>query len=144
MTVNTRVSTIIFLILFSFACRDNRKECRIAQTGTFYYYPRNTNRQFRIIRTANLQTEIDLATGDSSFWRISWKSECNFSVSFIRNTRVMSEKEREFYLSHVLNCKILTIAPTYYIFKAIAEPSAGFKPVTDTIWLKEGNLIPTK
>jgi len=140
MTINSRFVTIAYLIPLLLACQNKSEDCRIAKRGTFYFYPRKTSQQFQIIRTDSLQTELDLITGDSSFWNIKWENECTFNLSFVRDTRVMSDKEREFYNSHVLNCKILAVAPTYYIFKAIADPGIGFQPVTDTMWLVEKKM----
>jgi hypothetical protein len=128
---------LIFLCLFFWACRNKNENFRIAKTGTFYYYPRHSNQAFQIIRTDSLQAEINRTTGDTSFWRIKWKNECAFDMSFVRSTRKMVDEEREFYRSHILNCKILTVAPNYYIFRADTDPNIGFQPIEDTMWLKK-------
>lgn len=125
MAINFGYTTIIFIIPLFLACQNENENCRIAKTGTFYYYPRKTNRQFQIIRTNNLQTEINLATGDSSFWTIKWQDECTFSLLYVRNTRIMSDKEKEFTNSHVVNCKILTVGLSVSILRQTCPGTLG-------------------
>lgn len=144
MVVNIRFVVAVFPLPLILGCQDKNQNCRIAKKGTFYFYPSKTNRQYRIIRTDSSQTEINLATGDSSFWIIKWKNECTFTLSFGRNTRVMSDEERNFYNSHFLKSKKLTVAPSYYIFKATTDPRDGFKPMADTVWLQENLKTPAK
>ena len=139
-----RYVAVIFLTPLFWACQSKNKDCRIAKTGTFYYHSLKANLRYKLIRTDSLQTEINLATGDSSFYRIKWKDGCTYNLSFIRTTRVMSDREKEFVSSHGLDCRILTVTSSYFIFKAVSVPDIGLGPLTDTIWLRKVKLVSSR
>src|ERR1700761_9740552 len=76
-------------------------DCAKVRTGIFYFYPAMDPSQSYIIdRNDTVQEEIDVKTGDTSYYRVQWKNDCEFGLIFIRDTEKMPEEKREFMATH--------------------------------------------
>ncbi len=86
------------------------------------------------MRKNNIQKEVDLNTGKSSFWRVDWTSECQFTLAFQSKEEPFREGEQEFLKSHVVTVDILKVRKEYYIFRAgIEDYPASY--LQDTAWV---------
>jgi hypothetical protein len=110
--------------------------CHQVKNGTFYFYPSDNLKGFKVIRKEGMQTEIDLSTSDTAIWRVNWENDCTFDLKFIRKSRAMSLFESKFYNSHITVVEVLRVEKNYYLFKggldSISNPNAS----KDTMWLK--------
>jgi len=126
-----------FLFLFSFFGHAQLKKpnCKKVKTGTFYFYPAESKRQYVIVRDSSVQKEIDLKTNETTFFQVNWQNDCTFSTSFIKTTRILSERENFLLHFHNITIKILATNQDFYICK-LAIDSLGSDPVIDTLWFK--------
>jgi hypothetical protein len=111
-------------------------DCHQVKYGTFYFYPSDNPKGFKVIRKKENQTEIDLSTSDTAIWKVNWENDCMFDLRFIRKSRPMSLFESKFYNSHITVVEVLRVDKNYYLFKggldSISNPNAS----KDTMWLK--------
>lgn len=136
--MNKRYINFLFTFLFPIISLGQSKtlDCSSIRNGTFYFCPLNPQKKFTIIRENSIQKEIDIKTFDTSFWRVSWQSDCVFNLKFIRRSRLISEKEKIFLNSHSTTIKILNITRSYYVFKADVDLGTTVSTLTDTLWFK--------
>lgn len=111
-------------------------DCKKVKTGNFYFYPPKSQKGFLIIRDNTTQEEINLQTGDTSFWRIKWQSPCAFTLSFLGKSQPASNEEIAFYNSHKTVVEILNVTKEYYTFKGRLD-NAATSNVTDTLWFNK-------
>jgi hypothetical protein len=111
-------------------------DCYKVKNGTFYFYPPDKPKGFTVIRKGRTQAEIDLSTGDTTFWKVNWKSECVFDVRFVRKSSPMPLHESNFFNSHTTFFEVLKCLKDYYIFKGGLDSIDNPNALTDTMWLK--------
>lgn len=128
----------LLLPIFNFAQLKN-PDCKNIKTGNFYFYPPTSSKGFLIIRDKATQKEINLQTGDTSFWKIRWQSPCAFTLSFLRKSRRVSNEELSFFNSHKVAVEIFRVTKDYYIFKGRLDNMATSN-VTDTVWFTKRGL----
>jgi hypothetical protein len=129
---------IIFLVpLVSVAQQTfDGTDCRRIKNGTFYFYPPTNQKGFIVHRNGTIQKEINLSTGDTTFWEVHWKSACVFEVKFIRKSQPMPLEESKFYKSHTTVFGVLNSQKSYYVFKGGLDSINNPRALTDTMWLK--------
>jgi hypothetical protein len=111
-------------------------DCSKIQKGSFYYYPSNTNKKFVITRTASIQKEIDMDSGDSSFYSINWRGDCLFNAKFISRSKPLSNEDLTFRKSHMIVSEVTAITDNYYVFRAGLDSISIGDPLIDTVWFK--------
>ena len=84
-----------------------------------------------------MQTEINTSTGDTSYWRVAWASDCEFSVAYISGTKVVSQQELDFYKQSTLKFKVTNTNKDYYSYDALFTYSNESKIFSDTMWIYE-------
>ena len=75
-------------------------------------------------------------TGDTSYWKIKWLSDCTFSASYISGGPQQSEEEKDFLTHHQTVVQILEITPEYYIVEGSLDSVNSEMSIVDTIWIK--------
>jgi hypothetical protein len=111
-------------------------DCNKVKDGTFYFYPADTQQGVHVLRQGSLQTEIDLKTNDTSFWKVNWLDDCTFRVEFIRKSQPLTSYEKNFFNSHTVVYNILAISKDYYLFRLGLDSISNADSKTDTLWLK--------
>ena len=111
-------------------------DCRKVKTGTFYFYPANSQEAYTIIRNGAVQKEINMHQSDTAFFRISWLSDCSFTLKFIKKSRNLSDEEKSVYNAHNLVIEILEVTKQYYTMKAALDSLSSRMTFTDTLWFK--------
>lgn len=132
--ISILVASISPLLMFSQSIKTNN--CSKVKQGTFYFYPVKGQSVFTIIRENGIQKEINIKTGDTTFWKIRWRSACEFNLKFIRKSRFVSNEEKLFYNSHLSVVRILNVSKDYYIFNAGLDSLNVKNVLTDTLWFK--------
>ncbi len=125
---------IYICVTTSFA--KNESPCSKVKNGIFHYYQNNGKFHSLIVRKDSLQTEINLNTNDTSYWRIQWISECAFTCKFISSTKQMPKPEYEFYKSSSLKFNIMGTSKEYYLYNAVFTANNYSKVLNDTIWFR--------
>jgi hypothetical protein len=129
-------SCVLFFNIFNISAQTGSSGRNSVREGIFYCNPINSGKSYTIIRTDSSQTEIDISSGDSSFWRISWLNDSSFSLKHLRSTRQMSVEEIQFYIRHIVICKVNDITFRYYTYSAAMDSLNSGWIVKDTIWFK--------
>jgi hypothetical protein len=111
-------------------------DCKRVKNGTFYFYPPGKPKGFTVIRKGGIQTEIDLSAGDTTFWKVNWKSDCVFNLRFVRKSSPMSANESKFYNSQTTVLAVLSCRKDYYVFRGGLDSIDSPNAVTDTMWFK--------
>ena len=127
--------THFVVMILSFSCFKNyligQSRCETVKTGLFYFNPK-PGTKFKIIRDNEGQQEIDLKTGDTTFWSSSWIQDCVLLLSFIKSSTFMSEQRLHFWKSHKVIIKITDVEKDYYLFKTGID-SLSDAPKIDTM-----------
>ncbi|HUR30252.1 MAG TPA: hypothetical protein VMZ69_02405, partial [Saprospiraceae bacterium] len=76
-------------------------------------------------------------TGDSSFWRINWISDCEFTCSYISETQLKSKEELDFYMNSTLKFTVTGVSKTYYTYDALVNYTNGSAKFSDTVWFSD-------
>jgi hypothetical protein len=132
--------TLIYLAAFLFpvvlSAQQKTLDCSKIQKGSFYYYPSNTNKKFLITRSGSMQKEVDLESGDSSFYNIRWRSDCLFDAKFISRSKPISNEDLTFRKSHMIVSEVTAVTENYYVFRAGLDSISIGDPLIDTVWFK--------
>ena len=107
------------------------QDCASVRTGTFYFYPRNSMRSYRIERSAAQQTDVNLNTGDTLLSSIQWTDSCTYTLTFISGTAV-----RPLFKGKTSTFKIDYVTPDYYTVRMIDAVTLGLG-ARDTVWHTE-------
>jgi len=125
----------MFAIAFCLLLKPYDDTCNKVRNGIFYFYAKNTNEKFKLIRSDTLQQEINLSKGDTSFWKINWLDNCAFSIKFLNTTKVMPQDEKVFRNSHIIVSRILKVSSEYYTYVAGLDSLNSKYTSTDTVWI---------
>ena len=134
-----KANFFIALVCPLFACGQPARvnDCNKVKYGTYYFYPPKTNDEYVILRDKDVQREINFKTKDTSFWQVKWNNDCEFSLSFIRKNRPISDDEMAFYKAHVVVAQIAEVSKQYYVYNAWVDSIKSGNPFNrDTIWFK--------
>ncbi len=94
-----------------------------------------------IIRKDSLQSEINMRTGDTSYWRINWITDCQFSSHYLSGIKFASKGDEYFYkTSTLVTITIGTITKDYFLYDALFENEYSRKKYSDTCWLHERKI----
>jgi len=136
---------IIFLaaisICFHFvSCLNSSDRCAKLKEGTFYYYSPDHENDGLIIRKDSLQSEINRKTGDTSYWRIKWITDCQFSSHYLSGIKFASRGDEYFYKTSTVTFTIGAITKDYFLYDALFENEYARKKYSDTCWLHERKI----
>ncbi|NCT93673.1 MAG: hypothetical protein GXC72_04560 [Chitinophagaceae bacterium] len=111
--------------------------CKTIRTGRFHSYRAGTGAHTIILRTDSLQLEIRPASKDTTFWKISWLSNCRFAAEYISGPGPRNEAELQRYRNTVLFYNIREITKDYYVGTTTVRGADGSNSyLTDTTWLR--------
>lgn len=130
--------TIIFLFclgLLSFKFMDFN--CSSVKNGTFHFYQNKGQYHSLILRKDSLQTEINTNTGDTSYWRVAWTSDCTFTIAYMSGSKPKSQQELDFYKQSTLKFDVTNVTKDYYTYNALFSYNNSSKQFSDTMWLHE-------
>jgi hypothetical protein len=123
----------IFLLCLASACAQS--DCRDVQEGVFYFFPKGSTKKFVVIRNGPVQKEVEVNTSDTSYWKIDWRTDCNFTLEFSKRPAGSAE-DNSLYRSHKIAVEILNVTKDYYSFRAGVD-SISSSSLVDTLWMKE-------
>lgn len=109
--------------------------CKSLHSGVFYYYG-NTGAE-AYIREGSIQKEVNLKTGDTSVWRVDWKSDCHYSLTYLYGQGPFSEVVKAVKSKFVVDVEIVRATNEYYVYKTAQNIKTHSVATSDTLWLKE-------
>jgi hypothetical protein len=132
----TIISLAILLLSFGLFIQWNplKVSCKDFQNGQFHFYGKGSH--FLIIRKDSMQKEINLATQDTSFWKISWSDDCIYRAKYLYGGGNYSEEKKNLLRNHTTIIEIQKTTPEYYIFKASLDTLNSKYSLVDTVWVK--------
>ncbi|MBC7933894.1 MAG: hypothetical protein H7Y86_00850 [Rhizobacter sp.] len=110
--------------------------CESVRNGTFHVYTPN-GQHYLVIRKDTAQSEVNLTTGDTSYFGIKWISNCDFTAQYISGGRMESKEQEDFFKKMVAQFSINKVTPLYYIFTGTVKTFKSNTTYTDTTWIKE-------
>ena len=142
MYLSQRINKLRFFILLFFLssllmqCQPNVITCKDIKNGKFRFYSKRSGDQYLVIRHDSLQKELNLTTGDTSYWKVSWLNDCTFSAHYISGGPAKSDEEKDFLHNHKTVVQILKITPEYYIVQGSLDSLHSAMSIRDTIWIQ--------
>ena len=133
--LNRIIIFTLCVLLLSFAIPNT--QCDLFKNGRFHYYSKDSKAHYVVIRKDSLQSEIDTKTGDTSFWKIKWLSNCEFHCSYISGTKNRSKEDQDFYEKSTLQFSILQTSTRYYVYDALFKSGLFTRQFNDTMWVSE-------
>ncbi|MCU7550898.1 hypothetical protein OCK74_17390 [Chitinophagaceae bacterium LB-8] len=117
-------------------CQSNSISCKDIKNGKFQFYSKRSGERYLVIRQDTLQKELNINTGDTSYWKVKWLSDCTFSATYLSGGPEKTEEEKDFLTRHQTVVQILKITPTYYIVEGSLDSINSDMSIVDTIWIK--------
>ncbi len=126
------VLTITSFVFLSYSSPKKIDNCKDIHTGEFYFYPKSSNKKYKIIRDGITQKEINLSSGDTSVSIIQWIDDCTYFLEHISGGVIMPAdmKRPKIYI------QFLQITNDYYLMKACIDSINSKYCLKDTIWSK--------
>jgi hypothetical protein len=138
--MNFRLTAVItlagLLLMLLFSCNERDANCSPIKGGIFFSKPRGSDTWYKTIRHDSLQQEINLNTGDTSLWKVTWLSDCKYSVQYISGIHMESKEMDQFYRAATFVATVTSVTPDCYVFSAEATASKQHIVYSDTAWKK--------
>ena len=115
--------------------------CPGIQTGVFYSYPLNTADRWKSERTGDIQQEINLETGDTLLFKVSWGRNCTYTLKYMSGGKKISKEELALLKQYSLVHTVSESTPGYYIATTYLNEPNDYPISVDTMWNKEKTLI---
>ena len=125
-----------YCILILTSCQLKKLTCESVRNGVFHLYPAS-GQHFLVIRKDTIQSEVNLATGDTSFWKVKWITNCDFTAQYVSGGRMESKEQEEFFKKTVAQFNVQKVTAQYYVFTGTVKTPKGDRTYTDTTWIKE-------
>lgn len=111
-------------------------ECKDLRNGRFHYYGKQSEVHFLILRQDSIQKEVNVATNDTSYWRVAWIDDCTYTANYLSGGGMKSEEEKSFLRSHTTIMQIQKTTADYYIVKGALDSLNSRMNVEDTVWMR--------
>ncbi len=109
--------------------------CKELKNGQFHFYGKQSSVHYLIIRQDSIQKEVNLATKDTSCWKVGWIDECTYTANYLSGG-MKSEEEQNFLRSHITIIQIQKATRDFYIIKGSLDSLNSKMSMVDTVWRK--------
>jgi len=120
----------IFIIISFISCISNKSPCTKFRTGHFILHSSHTSSEYMVDRNDSFQIETEKETGKKSKWKIDWKGDCEYNLTYIDQDKNKGDTTVAFLKT--LNIRIVKAEEKYYVFSC--EIPFLKEPIIDTIW----------
>lgn len=122
---------------FAVIAQPNTLECKNLREGLFYYYSKVDNNNSLFVREKNIQKEINRDLGDTTVWKISWKDDCRYVLTYLAGNLVLDEMKKKSADLLTINVKITAVNADYYLYEASNKKNPNTVINSDTLWLSD-------
>lgn len=133
-------SLLLFMAAMSVitACSEKKTfDCSHLKNGVFVFHPRGDKDGYIISREGGFQKEVVEGNTDTSFFKIDWKDDCSYKLSYLRGGD-HPEELKEMMLKETVITNILGVSKDYYLINVNVNGSLLEETVIpDTIWLRK-------
>ncbi|RYZ24948.1 MAG: hypothetical protein EOO10_19520 [Chitinophagaceae bacterium] len=126
----------LIVVAFVFAaCNSSRYAGRNLKSGTFHFYtPEQVH--FLILKKDTLNAEVNIQTGDTSYWHVQWLDDSTYNSTFIRKTNPDTGMRQQFNLEAKTQIHIKAVRPAYYLFESLSTYKDKTYTYADTVWFQ--------
>lgn len=114
--------------------------CESLHSGIFYYYGSAGAEAY--IREGSIQKEVNPKSGDTAVWRVGWKSDCHYTLTYLYGQGPFSEVAKAVKSKIAVDVEIVRVTADYYVYKTAENIKTHSVETSDTLWLKEQPLKP--
>lgn len=107
--------------------------CNAIHKGRFYFYPKSSNKKYKIIRDGKIQKEITLSTDDTAIYKINWIDDCTYTLDHISGGIKIPEGIKK---KPIIYTQFVSITSDYYLFKPCMDSLNSKYCLKDTMWSK--------
>jgi hypothetical protein len=129
--------TILLMLTALSAFSQNAPSCAELKSGIFYFYQKNSADRYIIYRADAVQKEVNVQTGDSTFWELQWIDDCSYSLKIKSTSVKLSPEAKKMAAEHKLVYTIKKITAEYYTYQSTIDKPSNLKLSEDTMWLSE-------
>jgi hypothetical protein len=137
----TALAVIAVIPLRTF-CQTKNIACADIKTGIFYYYPKNSTDSYIETRDDDYLYEKNIVKGDSSVWKIEWKSDCEYWLKYVSGNTKMTDEVVKLLEKHKLVYQVNKVTNDYYTFTGYIDKTSNQPIQTDTIWYTQKVNVP--
>ena len=131
------LSLLFFSLLQYASAQNDLPACQNVKEGIFYSYPTNANDNWKSVRTGDLQQEINLTTGDTILFQVSWPDKCQYSLKYKSGGKKLSRDVLTMFKQYAYVSVITQATPDYYITTSYLESPKNYPIAVDTMWNAE-------
>ena len=131
------VAVTVLLLLCYCGEAQTKLNCKEIHEGVFYNYPKNSADQFVDTREGDYVHENNLATGDTSLWKIKWNDDCTYTLTLVDLNGKSEQQSRDAMKKHKLVFTIDKLTDDYYTYAVFLDRTSNLPFATDTMWRHE-------
>lgn len=128
-------SIIVLLFISCVATAQSNANCESFRSGIFYHY--SNSGVLTYVREGSTQTEINLQSGDTSVWKLDWKSNCRYMLTYLHGTGPLEQISKTVKGKFTVDVEIVESTSDYYVYKTAEDVKTHSVATIDTLWLKE-------
>lgn len=132
--------TIFCLSLLSFQnvnAQTGQPSCQNLKEGTFYSYPINSNDNWKSVRNGAIQEEINLTTGDTIQFKVTWSGDCTYSLKYASGGKKLDKQALAVFKQYAIVSVVNQTAPGYYVTTSYLDATSNYPISVDTLWHAE-------
>lgn len=133
-------TSFLFLVLSNIGYAQTQPtvgSCPDIQNGVYYSYPLNSNDRWKSERNGDIQQEINLETGDTLLFKVSWGRKCEYTLNYKSGGEKLKKEELAFLKQYKFVYTISEVTPNYYIAATYLNEPNNYPVSVDTMWNKE-------
>lgn len=133
-------SLLLGVLFFPFhytSAQTDQPACQNLKNGSFYSYPANAADNWKSERNGDLQAEINLTTGDTIHFQVTWSGACQYSLKYKSGGKKLKREALTIFKQHTFVNVINSTAPDYYVTTSYIDAPTNYPIAIDTMWHSE-------
>jgi hypothetical protein len=123
------------LFISCLANAQSNTNCESLHSGIFYHY--SNSGVLAYIREGSIQEEVNLQSGDTSVWKVEWKSNCRYRLTYLHGQGPLAQIAKAVKTKFAVDVEIVESTADYYVYKTTENVKTHSVATIDTLWLKE-------
>jgi len=135
--VFTNLLILILLNNYYAESQTTHMSCPDIRNGVFYSYPMNTIDRWKSERNGDIQKEINIETGDTLIFKVSWDRDCEYKLKYQSGGKKLKKEELNMLKQYNFVYTVSEATPNYYIATTFLNEPNDYPISVDTMWNKE-------
>lgn len=132
------LTIVVSLFISCLAKGQLNTNCGSLHSGIFYHYSNIGVSAY--IREGSIQKEVNLQSGDTSVWRVEWKTNCRYRLTYLYGDGPLEQVAKALKTKIVVDVEIIQSTDDYYLYNTLENSKTHSAATSDTLWLKEQPL----